>query len=106
MPEFDPYAFALRLREYRKLCGLTQSELATALNVSRSVVSKWEEGKGKPAIDQVVGLSIELHVPLSTLVFGDCSRDMTLEELKQEIAQVHTLLGVLMLRYIKLSTGK
>ena len=43
--------FGEKLQELRKKKGLTQEELAEALYVSRTAVSKWELGRGYPNID-------------------------------------------------------
>ena len=40
--------FSDKLKELRKLKGLTQEELADILHISRSAVAKWEQGKGVP----------------------------------------------------------
>ena len=37
-----------KLQELRKEKGLTQEELAEALFVSRTAISKWESGRGVP----------------------------------------------------------
>ena len=41
--------FGKNLQELRKSRGLTQEELAEALFVSRTAVSKWESGREKTA---------------------------------------------------------
>ena len=39
-----------RIRELRKLRGLSQEELARIVGVERSTVSKWETGEAKPVL--------------------------------------------------------
>ena len=45
--------FNEKLQELRKGKGLTQEELAQAIFVSRTAVSKWESGRGYPNIDSL-----------------------------------------------------
>ena len=45
--------FNEKLQELRKSRSLTQEELAEALYVSRTAVSKWESGRGYPGIDSL-----------------------------------------------------
>ena len=45
--------FHEKLKELRKSRGLTQDELAEAIYVSRTAVSKWESGRGYPGIDSL-----------------------------------------------------
>ena len=49
--------FQDKLKELRKNRGLTQEELAQALFVSRTAISKWESGKGYPNIDSLKAIS-------------------------------------------------
>ena len=49
--------FHEKLAELRKSKGLTQEELAGALYVSRTAVSKWESGRGYPSIDSLKEIS-------------------------------------------------
>ena len=42
-----------KLQELRKEKGLTQEELAEALFVSRTAISKWESGRGVPNIESL-----------------------------------------------------
>ena len=45
--------FNEKLQELRKNKGLTQEDLAEALFVSRTAISKWESGRGYPSIDSL-----------------------------------------------------
>ncbi len=60
-----------QIRKYRKECGMTQQQVADALKVSRSAVSRWEYGKGNIKYDKVFSLSelfgvnFEVFVPPS-----------------------------------------
>lgn len=41
----------------RKKKGISQEDLANALNVSRQAVSKWESSQSVPDMDKIVALS-------------------------------------------------
>ena len=62
--------FNERLQELRKQKGLTQEELAEALYVSRTAVSKWESGRGYPNIDSLKALSKYFSVTIDELLSG------------------------------------
>ena len=49
--------FNKKLQELRKSRDLTQEELAEALYVSRTAISKWESGRGYPSIDSLKVIS-------------------------------------------------
>lgn len=55
----------------RQKAGLSQSELADALGVSRQSVSKWETGAAVPDLDRLVKLAALFHVSLDRLVTGE-----------------------------------
>ena len=57
-----------KLSRLRKEKGLTQLELAEALNVSRQAVSRWEVGTAVPTLDNLVSLSEVYGVPLDDLL--------------------------------------
>ena len=65
--------FHEKLAELRKSKGLTQEELAEALYVSRTAISKWESGRGYPSIDSLKELSRFFSVTIDELI---CSREM------------------------------
>lgn len=60
--------FSEKLQELRKQKGITQEELATALFVSRTAVSKWESGRGYPGIDSLKAISKFYGVTIDALL--------------------------------------
>jgi len=60
--------FGQRLKKYRKLKNLTQTELAEAIGVSTQAISKWETDTGMPDISQIVPLSRELSISSDILL--------------------------------------
>ena len=65
--------FHEKLLELRKSRGLTQEELAEALFVSRTAISKWESGRGYPGIDSLKEISRFFEVTIDELI---CPREM------------------------------
>ena len=65
--------FHEKLLELRKERGLTQEELAEALYVSRTAISKWESGRGYPSIDSLKEISRFFSVTIDELI---CPREM------------------------------
>ena len=63
--------FHEKLQELRKQKGLTQEELAEALYVSRTAISKWESGRGYPSIDSLKAISGFFSVTIDALLSGD-----------------------------------
>lgn len=62
----------------RRELGLSQTELAERLHVTDKAVSRWETGRGMPAIDSLEPLAKELGLSVSELLGG---KEMTREEL-------------------------
>ena len=62
--------FHEKLQHLRKQKGLTQEELAQALFVSRTAVSKWESGRGYPNIDSLKEISKFFCVSIDELLSG------------------------------------
>lgn len=67
---FDANDFATRLQTLRKALGMTQEELAEALNVSLEHLSKMERGKRKPSIELIVTMACYFHVSTDYLLMG------------------------------------
>ncbi len=63
--------FHEKLQELRKQRGLTQEELAEALYVSRTAISKWESGRGYPSIDSLKEISKYFSVTIDELLSGE-----------------------------------
>lgn len=63
--------FNEKLQELRKNRGLTQEELAEALYVSRTAISKWESGRGYPGIDSLKEISKFFSVTIDDLLSGE-----------------------------------
>ena len=63
--------FHEKLQELRKSRGLTQEELAEALYVSRTAVSKWESARGYPSIDSLKEISRYFSVTIDELLSSD-----------------------------------
>lgn len=60
-----------RLKALRKKKGMSQLELAEALDVSRQAVSKWESGRSAPSTENLLRLSGIYGIPLDALVNCD-----------------------------------
>lgn len=43
--------------------GITQAQLAKALNVNKKTVSSWEQGKTHPKLDKIEAICEVLNVP-------------------------------------------
>ena len=60
--------FNKKLQELRKARSLTQEELAEALFVSRTAISKWESGRGYPNLDSLKEISRFFSVSIDELI--------------------------------------
>ena len=60
-----------KLQELRKEKGLTQEELAEALFVSRTAISKWESGRGVANIESLKAISKFFSVSIDELLSGE-----------------------------------
>lgn len=53
----------------RKIAGLTQKGLGSAVGVSESTVSNWEKGKSEPTVIQAHKISEATGIPLDCIIF-------------------------------------
>ena len=63
--------FGEKLLELRNSKGMTQEELAEALFVSRTAISKWESGRGYPSIDSLKEISKFFSVSIDELLSSE-----------------------------------
>ena len=84
--------FHEKLQELRKNRGLTQEELAEALYVSRTAISKWESGKGYPSIDSLKEISKFFSVTIDALLSGEKLISLAEKENKANLRSVCDLL--------------
>lgn len=84
--------FSEKLQELRKSRGLTQEELAEALYVSRTAISKWESGRGYPSIDSLKEISKFFSVSIDDLLSGEKLVSIAEKENKSNIRNICDLL--------------
>lgn len=84
--------FHVKLQELRKRKGLTQEELAHALYVSRTAISKWESGRGYPNIDSLKALAVFFHISIDELLSGDELLTIAQKDSRQKTNQLSSLM--------------
>ena len=88
--------FHEKLQELRKSRSLTQEELAEALFVSRTAVSKWESGRGYPGIDSLKEIARFFSLTVDELICPEEIISAAENEKKDFISRYLTLIcGVL-----------
>ena len=58
---------------YRKLAGLTQQQMAEALNINRTTYTKYETGDSEPSVEMMRYISALLHVDIGVLLSEETS---------------------------------
>ncbi len=84
--------FHEKLQELRKSRGLTQEELAEALYVSRTAISKWESGRGFPNIDSLKEISNYFSVTIDELLSSEKLLSIAEKENKANLRSMCNLL--------------
>lgn len=84
--------FNEKLQALRKSRGLTQEELAEALFVSRTAISKWESGRGYPSNDSLKEISKYFSVTIDELMTGEKLISIAEKENKSNIQKLCDLL--------------
>ena len=65
--------FYEKLKKCREEKGLSQSDVAERLSISRQAVSKWERGLNEPDIEMIVRLADLYHLTIDQLLREDLS---------------------------------
>ncbi len=60
--------FNQHLKKLREDENLTQEELSLRLNISRSAIAKWEQGKGMPSLELLKSLALFFHTSIDSLL--------------------------------------
>ena len=95
--------FNEKLKELRNSRGLTQEELAEALFVSRTAISKWESGRGYPSIDSLKEISAYFAVTIDELLSGEKILSIAEKENKSNLQNMRSILmGVIDVCYFLL----
>lgn len=76
--------FGEKLKVARNISGLSQEQLAEALNISRSAVAKWENDIGIPDVSNLKGISKLLNISIDSLL--DENDDMENKDISLDIA--------------------
>lgn len=63
--------FGQRIRQLREKKGLTQEDLAHALELTRPAIGRWENGRSKPRLDKLNDLASLLGTTTYWLLNGD-----------------------------------
>lgn len=61
-------SIGFNIKSLRIQQNMTQQELAEKLFVKRNAISKWEQGRGMPSIDNVQALSKTFNVSIESLL--------------------------------------
>lgn len=79
-----------RIRKLREENGMSQSELAKRLDVTRSSVNAWESGLSTPTTQYVVALTRLFHVSADYLLGTESEYTLSLRGYSQEEIQLIT----------------
>lgn len=78
--------FRDKLFQLRKRDGMTQAELAEAINVSRQAISKWEMGTAIPDVSNMLALSKLFNVSVDYLVNDEMESESDAPVVKATVA--------------------
>ena len=87
------YAFPDIIKDLRTQAGLTQSDLAKKLSITRSSVNAWEMGLSAPSIPLIVELSKLFHVTTDYLLGLEKSTSIKTDNLNEK--QISAILKII-----------
>jgi DNA-binding XRE family transcriptional regulator len=77
--------FVQNLRKYRKICGLTQAQLAEKCCVSTHHIGMIEMSRNNPTLELANKIAEALNIPIYKLFIDSASPNVELEYLRNEI---------------------
>lgn len=86
--------FHEKLQELRKSRGLTQEELAEALFVSRTAISKWESGLSVPDADVLSKIADILETKVSILLGGTIPDEDNKDVIAEQLAKISEQMSI------------
>ena len=85
------FELAERLTVLRKQRGYSQEALASALNISRQAISKWERGEASPDTENLIALAMLYKVSLDVLVGFSLPEEKDSEEASEDVVEESTV---------------
>lgn len=73
-----------RIKQLRQKHGITQTELARIMSVTRSSVNAWEMGISVPTAAKLVELSLYFHVSTDYILGLESAETINLDSLSEE----------------------
>ncbi|NLR10426.1 MULTISPECIES: helix-turn-helix domain-containing protein [Lactobacillaceae] len=78
---------AVQLKKARIKSGFSQNEIATILHVTRQSISKWENGRGYPDLDNLIQLSEVYKISIDNLLKENDELKAKIDANEEKIAQ-------------------
>ena len=66
------------IKSLRKRLGITQAQLAEKLNIKRSLIGAYEEGRAEPKLSTLVSIARLFNITLDSLITEDHTNEMVL----------------------------
>ena len=89
------------LSELRKEKGITQKDLAEALNISDKAISRWECGTSRPTLEMMFQISKYFKISYNDLITARISDDHEDDKIVEEIVKEFSDLGKKKVKRIK-----
>ena len=80
--------FGHRIRDYRKACGLSQSDLAARLGKSTSTISSYETDAKSIPVDSLIPLAEAFGITIDELIYGDNFEAVSVKNLSSNEKQI------------------
>lgn len=82
---------AVQLKNAREKAGLSQSEIANKLHLSRQAISRWENGRSTPDIETLAILSDLYNVSLDYLIKNEVPSEVQSQVQDYHLLSIETL---------------